>query len=103
MMPYIRNLHVHEFSEILSDAHCPVTLQIQFKAQAYHLQTEILNDTGIDQKHSSWDKNKYDEFIQNIDQAKKSPRTSSIVQVMFSFWFFEISEDIMRNQKFIIG
>ena len=27
----------------------------------------------------------------------------SIVQVIFSFWSFEISEDILRNQKFIIG
>ena len=34
---------------------------------------------------------------------KKSPRTSSIVQVIFSFWSFEISEDILRNQTFIIG
>ena len=34
---------------------------------------------------------------------KKSPRTSSIVQVIFSFWSFEIIEDILRNQKFIIG
>ena len=34
---------------------------------------------------------------------KKSPRTSSIVQVIFSFWSFEISEDVLRNQKFIIG
>ena len=34
---------------------------------------------------------------------KKSPRTSSIVQVIFSFWTFEISKDILRNQKFIIG
>ena len=30
-----------------------------------------------------------------------SPRTSSIVHVIFSFWSFEISEDILRNQKFI--
>ena len=35
--------------------------------------------------------------------TKKSPRTSSIGQVIFSFWAFEISEDILRNQKFIIG
>ena len=34
---------------------------------------------------------------------KKSPRTSSIVQVIFSFWSFKIREDILRNQKFIIG
>ena len=26
---------------------------------------------------------------------KKSPRTSSIVQIIFSFWFFEISEGIL--------
>ena len=32
---------------------------------------------------------------------KKSPRTSSIVQIIFSFWSFEIGEDILRNQKFI--
>ena len=34
---------------------------------------------------------------------KKSPCTSSIVQVIFPFWPFEISEDILRNQKFVIG
>ena len=34
---------------------------------------------------------------------KKSPRTSSIVQIIFSFRSFEISEGILRNQKFIIG
>ena len=34
---------------------------------------------------------------------KKSPRTSSIVQIIFSFRSFEISEDILRNHKFIIG
>ena len=34
---------------------------------------------------------------------KTPPRTSSIVQIMFSFWSFEISGDILRNQKFIIG
>ena len=34
---------------------------------------------------------------------KKSHRTSSIVQIIFSVWSFEISEDILRNQKIIIG
>ena len=37
------------------------------------------------------------------DSPKKSPRTSSIVQIIFSFWSFEISESILRNQKIIIG
>ena len=32
---------------------------------------------------------------------KKSLRTSSIVQIIFSFWSFEISEDILRYQKII--
>ena len=30
-----------------------------------------------------------------------SPRTSSIVQIKFFVWSFEISEGILRNQKFI--
>ena len=34
---------------------------------------------------------------------KMSPRTSPIVQIIFSFWSFEISEGILRNQKIIIG
>ena len=34
---------------------------------------------------------------------KKSPRTSSVVQIIFSFWYFEISEGILRNEKIIIG
>ena len=29
---------------------------------------------------------------------KKSSRTSSIVQIIFSFWSFEISDNILRNQ-----
>ena len=34
---------------------------------------------------------------------KKRPRTSSIVQFIFYFWSFEISRNIHRNQKNIIG
>ena len=34
---------------------------------------------------------------------KKSPRTSPIVQIIFSFWSFKITEDILRVHKFIIG
>ena len=34
---------------------------------------------------------------------KKSQQTSSIVQIIFSFWSFEISEGILRNQKITIG
>ena len=34
---------------------------------------------------------------------KTSPRTSSIVQILYSFWSFEIDEGILRNQKFIFG
>ena len=33
------------------------------------------------------------------NSPKKRPRTSSIVQFIFSFWSFEISENILRNQK----
>ena len=42
-------------------------------------------------------------IVQKLFLTKKSPRTSSIGQVIFSFWAFEISEGILRNQKFIIG
>ena len=34
---------------------------------------------------------------------KTFPRTSTIVQFIFHFWCFEISEHILRNQNFIIG
>ena len=34
---------------------------------------------------------------------KKSPGTSFIVQITFSFWSFEISGGIPRNQKIIKG
>ena len=32
-----------------------------------------------------------------------SPRTSPIMQIIFSLWSVEISEGILRNQKIIIG
>ena len=35
--------------------------------------------------------------------ALKVYRTSSLVQIMFSFWTFEISDGVLRNQKIIIG
>ena len=35
--------------------------------------------------------------------ALKSLRISSKVQVICSFWSFRISEDILRNQKLVIG
>ena len=34
---------------------------------------------------------------------KKSTRTASIVQIIFSFWSFEIGEGILSNQDFFIG
>ena len=34
---------------------------------------------------------------------KTSPRTSTIVQFIFYFWSFEISVNILRNQKLMIG
>ena len=34
---------------------------------------------------------------------KKYPRTSSIVQIIFFFWSFEISKCNLRNQKIIMG
>ena len=37
------------------------------------------------------------------DGSNKSPRTSSILQNIFSFWSFEISEGILKNQLFITG
>ena len=30
---------------------------------------------------------------------KKRPRTSSILQFIFYFWSFEVSRNILRNQK----
>ena len=35
--------------------------------------------------------------------GKTSPRTSTIVQFIFYFWSFEISVNILRNQKWMIG
>ena len=34
---------------------------------------------------------------------KTSPRISTIVQFIFYFWSFEISVNILRNQKYMIG
>ena len=41
--------------------------------------------------------------VVSCDGPIMSPRTSSIVQIISSFWSFEISEGIPRNQKIIIG
>ena len=41
--------------------------------------------------------------IRRCGGHKKSSRTLSIVQIIFSFWSFEISEGILRNQKIIFG
>ena len=36
-------------------------------------------------------------------EVSKSPRTSTIVQFIFYFWSFEINENSLRNQKYMIG
>ena len=41
--------------------------------------------------------------VVSCGSPKRSPRTSSIVQIMLFFRSFEISEVILRNQKVIIG
>ena len=42
-------------------------------------------------------------FEWSVKKLLRFPSTSSIVQIIFSFWFFEISEGILRNRKIIIG
>ena len=39
----------------------------------------------------------------HVAAIKKSPLISSIVQMIFSFWSFEISKSILRKQKLMIG
>ena len=39
----------------------------------------------------------------HLEVNNQSLHTSSIMQFIFSFWYFEISEDIPRNQKIIIS
>ena len=34
--------------------------------------------------------------------SKTSPRTSSIAQIIFYFWFFEINGNILRFQKSVL-
>ena len=38
-----------------------------------------------------------------VEVDPHSPLTSSIVQIIFFFWSFEITEGILRNQKIITG
>ena len=47
--------------------------------------------------HHLFNQNKFNHSL------KKSPRTPSIVLIVFSFTSFEISEGILRNQKRFIG
>ena len=44
-----------------------------------------------------------DILLKSFGGPKTSPRTRSIVQIIFSFWSFEISEGILRNHNFFIG
>ena len=39
----------------------------------------------------------------HLEVNNQSLHTSSIMQFIFSFWYFEISEDFLRNQKIIIS
>ena len=50
------------------------------------------------------DSRSFHSFINTVILIRISLKTSfsSIVQVIFSFWSFEISEDILGNQKLII-
>ena len=41
--------------------------------------------------------------VESCGDPKKSLRTSSIVQIKFLLWSFEISKGILSNQKIITG
>ena len=41
--------------------------------------------------------------VVQCDGHKTSPRTSTIVQSIFCFRSFEVNENILRNQKLMIG
>ena len=66
-MPNILDFHVHEFSPLYSDAHCPVALT---------LNTEIIEDPSYPENNSSmsksklWKFDKSESFINNIDILK---------------------------------
>ena len=67
VMPNILDFHVHEFSPLYSDAHCPVALT---------LNTEIIEDPSYPENNSSmskpklWNSDKSESFINNIDILK---------------------------------
>ena len=66
-MPNILDFHVHEFSPLNSDAHCPVALT---------LNTEITEDPSYPENNYSiskpklWNSDKSESFINNIDILK---------------------------------
>ena len=67
---------------------------------------ELMRRSNVDTKDNEQDAHVITSLLQLVlcrMVALKSPRTSSIVQVIFYFLSFEISKDILRNLKFFIG
>ena len=67
IIPLINDFYVNDFSQILSDAHCPVSLEI--KLQLPCEQEHVNNHSSSDESKrvKLWDETLKDEFLYNID------------------------------------
>lgn len=71
VFPTIKNLQVHEFSSLYSDAHCPVSCTLNVSNEP----NQIVNNNNVDDletKYNLWNSEKKDNFVDNIDIIKVS-------------------------------
>ena len=66
VFPIIKNLQVHEFSSLYSDAHCPVSCTLTVNNEL----NQNVNNNNADcseTKYNLWNSKKKDNFVDNID------------------------------------
>lgn len=77
LIPMISDFCVDEFSEVLSDVHCSVYLELIFGKSNF----ERYPETHIEEKIKLWDKSKLDIFISNFDISNLDSINDHIMQL----------------------
>ena len=68
-LKHITNLQVLEFSKLLSDVHCPISIFIDHVKQftCMRSSSNIIADKNVDKKPRRWENSKYIIFLENLD------------------------------------
>ena len=77
MLPFITNLHVHDFCDLLSDVHCAVSLHVNIFYEDKSASTNLPKQERV----RLWDNEKRDTFLNNVDSSEIESLSNKLTEL----------------------